>query len=268
MSDNKALIALGLELKKLREEKGITLNDIYFKTRIDIEFLKSIELGQFNVMPEVYLKAFIKEFAANLDLDPNEYLLKYENAKKGILPSDVSIKNELGNTKKETNTSVVSEPSFTTDGNSENDDFENNTKNLYSVFLPVALIIIASLIIYFVFFNDGKIIIEKKSSGNLNSSDEIVLEETKDELFNDSLTLRIEVSDTVWMRYIADNLKNEEMILNPNRKKTIKFKDNLNLLTGNAGAVKLYLNDTLLSHDGKSNKVKNFKITSRGLEKD
>lgn len=73
----------GQELKAVREQKDIPLQQIFNKTRIDIKFLHAIEDGNFEIMPEVYLRAFIKEYAKSLDLDPNVVIQKYDSAKQG-----------------------------------------------------------------------------------------------------------------------------------------------------------------------------------------
>ena len=71
------------ELKSAREDREVTLKQIFAKTRIDLKFLQAIENADFNVLPDLYIKAFIKEYAQQIDLNPQEILQKYENAKSG-----------------------------------------------------------------------------------------------------------------------------------------------------------------------------------------
>ena len=68
------------EFKSHREKREISLQHIHNKTRIDIKYLRAIEEGNFDIMPQVYLRAFIKEYAKSIDLDPDETLNKYELA--------------------------------------------------------------------------------------------------------------------------------------------------------------------------------------------
>ncbi len=51
------------ELKEQRERAGITLQNVAAKTRIDIKFLEALEDGNFNFLPDIYVKAFIKQYA-------------------------------------------------------------------------------------------------------------------------------------------------------------------------------------------------------------
>lgn len=72
------------QLKSKREEKKITLDQIHSKTRIDKKFLEAIEDGNFSIMPEVYMKAFLKEYCKSIDLNTDEIVSKFEIAKQGL----------------------------------------------------------------------------------------------------------------------------------------------------------------------------------------
>lgn len=71
------------DLKKLRENANISLPEISAQTRINESFLKKLEEGDFSFQQEIYIRAFIKEYANAVDLDPVDTLKDYDNAKKG-----------------------------------------------------------------------------------------------------------------------------------------------------------------------------------------
>ncbi|MCK7516561.1 MAG: helix-turn-helix domain-containing protein [Ignavibacteriales bacterium] len=52
------------------------------KTRIDFKFLEAIDNGNFSFLPDLYVKAFIKQYAKAVDLDEQETIKKYEDAAK------------------------------------------------------------------------------------------------------------------------------------------------------------------------------------------
>ncbi|MCB9248982.1 MAG: helix-turn-helix domain-containing protein [Ignavibacteriales bacterium] len=81
---NEYLKKFSEQLKAIREEKKVTIDQINTKTRIDKKFLEAIESGNFSIMPDVYMKAFIKEYSRAIDLDPSEVLEKFELANKGL----------------------------------------------------------------------------------------------------------------------------------------------------------------------------------------
>ena len=77
------------ELKSIREKKAISLSEINDKTRIDLKYLNEIENGNFDALPEVYMRAFLRKYAAMLELDEDEILSKFEFAK-GDTPDEPS----------------------------------------------------------------------------------------------------------------------------------------------------------------------------------
>ena len=75
---NEALRKFAEELKSTREAKNITLQQIANRTKIDLKFLQAIEECKFDILPEIYMRAFIKEYAQTIELDPNEIIAKFD----------------------------------------------------------------------------------------------------------------------------------------------------------------------------------------------
>jgi len=74
---------LGKRLKEAREEKNINLEDLQKITKIQKRYLVGIEEGNYSSMPgKFYVRAFIKQYAEAVGLDPDEILEEY----KGELP--------------------------------------------------------------------------------------------------------------------------------------------------------------------------------------
>ena len=56
-------IVTGEMIKGLREKKGITLNEIADKTRINIDYLSAIEKNRFEALPaEVYVHSYVQQY--------------------------------------------------------------------------------------------------------------------------------------------------------------------------------------------------------------
>lgn len=66
------------ELKDIRMGKGITLDEIYRVTKIRVLFLEKIEEGDFSVVPEPFMRAFLREYAEAVGIDPDRVISKYE----------------------------------------------------------------------------------------------------------------------------------------------------------------------------------------------
>ncbi|WP_166237848.1 helix-turn-helix domain-containing protein [Paenibacillus turpanensis] len=74
---------LGQLLRKAREEKGLTLDELQEATKIRKRYLEAIEEGQLSALPgSFYVRAFVKSYAEAVGLDPDEVLEMY----KGEIP--------------------------------------------------------------------------------------------------------------------------------------------------------------------------------------
>ncbi len=81
---------IGKELKEVREEKGITLEEVAEKTKISQRFLEAIENGRWEELPEeVYLRGFLKTYAEVLGLDGKEFVANYQRSQSQEVTPDV-----------------------------------------------------------------------------------------------------------------------------------------------------------------------------------
>lgn len=70
---------VGQKLKAARIEKGLTIDDLQQKTKIQKRYLIAIEEGQFDQLPgDFYVRAFVKQYSEEVGLDSNELLNEYD----------------------------------------------------------------------------------------------------------------------------------------------------------------------------------------------
>jgi cytoskeletal protein RodZ len=70
---------LGDRLKQARTAKGFTLEDLQSITKIQKRYLSGIENEDYSMMPgSFYVRAFIKQYAEAVGLDPDEMLAMYK----------------------------------------------------------------------------------------------------------------------------------------------------------------------------------------------
>lgn len=70
---------LGALLRKAREQRGYTLDDIQEVTKIRKRYLEAIEEGDYKVLPgSFYVRAFVKTYAETVGLDAEEVLRLYQ----------------------------------------------------------------------------------------------------------------------------------------------------------------------------------------------
>ncbi|MFC4307353.1 helix-turn-helix domain-containing protein [Cohnella boryungensis] len=70
---------LGALLRKAREQRGYSLDDIQEYTKIRKRYLEAIETGDYKVLPgSFYVRAFVKTYAETVGLDAEEVLRLYQ----------------------------------------------------------------------------------------------------------------------------------------------------------------------------------------------
>ncbi|HEU17967.1 MAG TPA: helix-turn-helix domain-containing protein [Deltaproteobacteria bacterium] len=70
--------ASSIDLKAIRQRKGLSLKDISYQSRISVSVLEAIENREFHLLPEpVYTRGFIKTYAQTLEINDEEILSAY-----------------------------------------------------------------------------------------------------------------------------------------------------------------------------------------------
>jgi cytoskeletal protein RodZ len=70
---------LGQELKRLRENRGVSLHQISDTTHIGVRFLQAIESDTYDILPGgIFNRAFVRKFAAKVGMDEDEAISLYE----------------------------------------------------------------------------------------------------------------------------------------------------------------------------------------------
>lgn len=290
------------ELKTKREESGLTLKQLATKTRIDLKFLEAIEEGNFAFLPELYVKAFVKQFAKTIGLDENITLKKYEAAKEGkeydpnppAMPEEKVITQEhqtsddaktpeqLVPQKVEETKPIVKSTSplksYVDETKTKNVEDESKANKQLMIFGlgGVALIIIAALV-YLIFFNQSnKIIVEETPidevllESNERYSEEPSFDQSAADSVNmftssDSLYLTFFAKETSWVYVVLDNNRTQEFTLNPNSKFSVAATREFKATVGNSGGVTLQLNNQSVEFVGRSGSVRHFKLDKTGL---
>ncbi len=272
------------ELKQAREENEITLQQMAAKTRIDIKFLEAIDNGNFSFLPNIYVRAFIKQFAKTVGLDEEETIKKYEAAKQGKMPEKVEVAKEE---KKESLEKDIPEPkkkqtksvqTFADVTETKTEDDSGKKKMAIMTGGAVVGVIVIAFLIYLVFFQDSsQIIVEEKPYEEVleESTQRYVEEEVDDEQItsaenSDSLFLQIinrDSRDSAWVLVIIDNLIKEDYLIYPGSGKTFKAGNNFKFILGNSGVIRLELNGENLEFEGRRKSVRYFKLDKNGLER-
>lgn len=278
------LLKFAQQLKAAREESDVSLQQIASQTRIDIKFLQAIEEGNFDVLPEIYIKAFIKEYASHINLDAEETIEKFEAAKKGKLKDKPKEETKVTEEKTgEPQTDISPKREFGSEDKTSDitlGDQKLSPKNLKLILIIVVIAVLG--LIYFLFFNDsGEEIIRETPFEEILQEQEQQIQQAGDtERFevqdeeatgqvassSDSLNLRITAGDTCWVNVVIDKGNaDSEFILYPGGSRTVKAQENFDLVLGNSGGAQIYLNNSQLEFESSPRGRKVLTINKNGI---
>ena len=121
------------QLKDRRKTKQVSLKEISEYTKINMGYLESLENGEFDVLPNVYTRLFLRSYCDYLGLDSKEILDEYQIF-------------TVGN-KKQDNFSLLDENSLNLNTDNEKIENQESSKRHKQTKDPKEIIIAISVII-------------------------------------------------------------------------------------------------------------------------
>ncbi len=252
MDNDRISTSFGRYLQAIRIEKGVSLDTVSKETRIRLETLLQIEEEDFKKLPdEVFVKGFLRAYAKAVGADGDEAIRLYESRLvviKKIAESEADLKR------------------------SSKKFWPRLLLALTTLFCLMVLSIMAVpyLQIPSTPVSPPKKEIEKKE---VTETREVAAPapapkpepkpEPKEEPVKktpEKFLLRIETSEETWMKIIIDGQQPSEYSLYPGDHIELEATTGYNILIGNAGGVKLSLNNTPVEVAGKTGQVINVQL--------
>jgi cytoskeletal protein RodZ len=268
---------LAEELKKARESLQLSPEQVASKIRMDLKFLLQMEKGNFSFLPDVYLKAFIKEYAKVVGLDDLLILKKYELAKEGksidqTETIDLSVPPDITTPPK--NNQIIEKAIV--NGYSIDDGQTSKKINKNQSYIIVgAILIFFSLLVYYFFVieNSEEIITEIPYDELVSENKQRFIEETNIDssentttIPSDSLTLHFIANDSSWLKVTFDGTNTKEFYLYKNKSLEVKALNSFNLLIGNANALTVKLNNEPIKINQKGKRVTRALVDKSGVK--
>ena len=258
-------------LKKLRLEKGLSLEEAQKKTKVHLNILKAIEGDSITNLNPVYLKGFLKIYCNFLGVDPKDFA-DYKEAQAPAAAAKMLV--EEAGKEKPRKTNIL-------ESAGEKLDSLRPSKN----FKTAVVLVLVVVLVFFGLSNLLKMISRHKARANLTrlTKTEAGKEqktqkaetpavkpkaaETEPKKSNSSgIKLGIKARENCWVDLKVDGKVVFRRVLEKGRFESWQAKEKMELSLGNAGAVELQLNDKIFSSLGKKGQaLKNIVITKDGL---
>ncbi|MDC1067568.1 DUF4115 domain-containing protein [Candidatus Kapabacteria bacterium] len=239
-------------IQRYREKKGLSLDEISEKTKIRKFVLSSIESGQFDNLPPVYGKSFVKTVLTLLEVPEEEYAEPYAELSK-YLGTVKTVYNPVKN-----NNYGSLDNSMKLFGLSLSPTVIN-----YSIYSAIVLIV--AIIIYLSIFSSPDSNSEDfQTSAPPTDSIELGGEDFQISapILADSITIEAFAIDSAWIKVEIDGNLIDQALMAPNMKKQWRAKEYFIIHQGNIGGLEIKRNGRILEPFGSPGRsVKNVKVT-------
>jgi len=227
------MASLGQELKKAREERGISLHEIADATNIGVRFLQAIENDTYDILPGgVFNRAFVKKFASVVNYDEAQALQLYDE--------------QIGDT--EDSSSKRSYKPI------EDFDGRESSGNGFLISLLALIILSAGAYLAYEYFKTPAEPPPQEEaapvSQALNAQPEPTPEESVSVETGGDLKVQLTATSAqCWLSAKLGSEKSQQMLLNPGDVREFTVADSLVLNIGNMPAINIRINGRLADPD-------------------
>jgi transcriptional regulator with XRE-family HTH domain len=248
------------ELRTARVAKGITLEDISRATMIDLKYLTAIEEAREDVLPAAYLRAFIREYATAIGLDPAVVMNQYDQK-----PPSAAVTDSSAHTAPTTQPVPIA-------GKPHRAWWTNRVPLLTATSAGIVCIIV---IVFYLSRSFGPSPVrEIPFSTTVTENERRVFPGDTAKApppsaplaSGDSLLLSATITDSVWMELSIDGTPPNDYLFPPNIRRKWKAKEKFTITLGNGGGINFRLNTTEIGTLGKRGSVvRNYELNRRSL---
>lgn len=255
----------GSRLKRIRQERGLSLEDVQKKTKIHLNVLRAIEGDSISNLSPIYLKGFIKIYCGYLGLDVKDFIGS-SSALAQRPPLNATVGRPIG-------TRIEKKSSFIKDASMK----LGAIKPLINL-KPIIIFAAIGLIFIFLGVNLVKFISSRPKRSRLEkvkiampvSVPKAVVAPSPAKINKDltpGFALGIFARGKSWISAKVDGKVVFHGVLARGRSETWQAKEKVELSLGDAGAVELQVNDQRFANLGRHGQaLKNIVINKEGLK--
>ncbi len=260
----------GSRLKKIRQERGLSLEDVQKKTKIHLNVLRAIEGDSISNLSPIYLKGFIKIYCGYLGLEVNDFIGSSGHLQKPTL--NAAVGRPIGARSEKKPASFIKDASLKLNAFRPSDNFKR-----------IIAILIIGLLCLFLGINLIKFIsarlkpkhrLEKAKTSMpvsvpksaISPPASVTLPKVNKEL-TQGFALSIFARGKSWISVKVDGKVVFHGVLARGRSETWQAREKVELSLGDAGAVELQVNDQRFANLGRSGQsLKNVVVNKDGLK--
>jgi len=259
--------SVGVRLKKIRLEKGLSLEEVHKKTKVHLSILKAIEEDSLVNFSPVYIKGFLKIYANFLKVDPKDYIAGYKN------PQSLSYPGKSAQEKPPA--------SFLSGTYFRLGSLKSMSKKISLLAAIILALVFLWIFLWIGLFKLGKAIFNRQSISvkkpkvivmapakisSPSPAAEITPKEQKPPVKPAAVRLGIVARENCWIEVKVDGRTIFKSKLLKGMMESWEAKEKIELSLGNAGVVDLNVNGQHISTVGKKGQtVKNILINKEGL---
>jgi cytoskeleton protein RodZ len=273
------------ELRASREAKHISLTDISSATKIQLKYLRAMEEGDFTFLPGPYIRAFLRDYASAIQLDPEATIAKYEASIRAPEERAETPQPEVRESPRIPPVEREAPKRTQKPSRPHGLPFRGILSNQTSrrKWLPIVAFVLLIAIVALVASITGngrkeqvsetpfeQIVKEKEHSPSDQpaGASATAVPATIPRPYSDSLVLEGRTSLDVWVRLVIDDDSTKEYLFGPKMVRTWKARRTFRVSLGNAGGMTFRLNGKDLGALGKPGAVvRNVLITRNGVQK-
>ncbi|UCB57073.1 MAG: helix-turn-helix domain-containing protein [Candidatus Omnitrophota bacterium] len=272
--------SVGEKLKKARQEKRISLDEVYKDTKIHHNILQALEEDRADsLLSPIYIKGFLKTYARYLGLDSEQLLREYTNEARKDEPKEAPKNISKDDQKKEVNqfthpvASVVAASPVTAVSDKKPQSRKIPQLKPVSIIRGVLIIVFSfAFVFYFRFVLKN---ISRSTEGKQQIAKEIEKPKVKPKIEvkavpvvlpqAEDLILEVKTLDNCWMRVKTDEQAVFEKTLYKGKTERWRAKDRIELRIGKPEVIEVSLNGNPV--DLKKAQVKRALVVTReGIE--
>ena len=261
-----SLESFGEELRRLREQKQMSLAAISEATRISERMLEAMEAGKFSVLPQTYIRAFLRGYARVLEANPEEILKRYD-----AVNQEIRVTAEEWMNRSKTPAPPPERAKQTTTSSSG--------RTFVKPILILTIIIAAIGGVIYLATRGSSVPVQDPMTKvpfdkAVHETEAAVLQAEPtpppapvQQPVADSLRLEVTTTDSLWISVNIDNVRKGQYLFPPRRTHTWAAKEQFIVSMGNAGVATFRLNGNDLGALGRRGSVaRNVVITRSGVQ--